>query len=66
MSHCMDLFVEVTNVTKGNTIWAHFTVTGCFPSQICISRPIRKEDVQIETFCCICRATRVGGGPNGS
>ena len=29
-----DLFVEVTNVTKGNSIWAHFTATGCFPSQI--------------------------------
>ena len=29
-----DLFVEVTNITKGNSIWAHFTVTGCFPSQI--------------------------------
>ena len=35
-----DLFVEVTNITKGNSIWAHFTVTGCFPSQICILRPI--------------------------
>ena len=33
-SHCTDLFVEVTNITKGNSIWAHFTVTGCFPLQI--------------------------------
>ena len=40
MSHRTDLFVEVTNITKGNGIWAHFTVTGCFPSQIQISRPI--------------------------
>ena len=39
-----DLFVKVTNITKGNSIWAHFTVTGCFPSQIRISRPIQKED----------------------
>ena len=52
-SHCTDLFVEVSNIMKGNSIWAHFTVTGCFPSQIQISRPIQKEDVQIETFCCI-------------
>ena len=29
-----DLFVKVTNITKGNGIWAHFTMTGCFPSQI--------------------------------
>ena len=33
-SHCTDLFVKVTNITKGNSIWAHFTVTGCFPLQI--------------------------------
>ena len=28
-----DLFVEVTNVTKGNGIWAHFVSTGYFPSR---------------------------------
>ena len=27
-----DLFVEVTNITKGNGIWAHFVFTGCFPA----------------------------------
>ena len=54
MSQRTDLFVEVTNVTKGNEIWAHFALTRCFPSQIQMSRPIQKEDVQIETFCCIC------------
>ena len=54
-----DLFVEVTNITKGNGIWAHFVSTGCFPSQICMSRPIQKEDVQIETFCCIFKHIRI-------
>ena len=34
MSHCTDLFVKVSNITKGNSIWAHFMVTGCFASQI--------------------------------
>ena len=29
-----DLFVEVTNITKGNSIWVYFTATGCFPLQI--------------------------------
>ena len=58
-SHHTDLFLEVTYVTKGNSIWAHFTVTGCFPLQICILRPIQKEDVQIETFCCIFKHMRV-------
>ena len=48
-----DLFVEVTNVTKGNGIWAHFVSTGCFPTQIQLSRPIQKDDVHIETICCI-------------
>ena len=34
MSCCTDLFVEVTNITKGNSIWAYFTANGCFPLQI--------------------------------
>ena len=58
-SRCMDLFVEVTNVTKGNGIWAHFVSTGYFPSQIQISRPIHKDDVQIETVCCIFKWIRI-------
>ena len=51
MSRRTDLFVKVTNVTKGNGIWAHFASTRCFPSQIQMSRQIQKEDVQIETSC---------------
>ena len=53
------MFVEVTNVTKGNGIWAHFALARCFPSQIQMSRQIQKEDVQIETFCCIFKCIRV-------
>ena len=53
MSRRTDLFVEVTNVTKGNGIWAHFVSTRYFPSQIQLSRLIQKDDVQIETVCCI-------------
>ena len=49
----------MTNVTKGNGIWAHFASTGCFPSQIQMLRPIPKEDVQIETFCCIFKRIRI-------
>ena len=48
-----DLFVEVTNVMKGNTVWAHFMATGYFPTIIHLSRPIPKESVRIETRCCI-------------
>ena len=53
MSRHTDLFVEVTNITKGNGIWAHFASTRYFPSQIQLSRLIQKDDVQIETVCCI-------------
>ena len=49
----------MTNITKGNGIWAHFALTRCFPSQIQLSRPIQKDDVQIETFCCIFKCIRV-------
>ena len=58
-SRCTDLFVEVTNITKGNGIWAHFVSTGCFPTQIQLSRPIQKDDVQIETVCCIFKWIRI-------
>ena len=58
-SRCTDLFVEVTNVTKGNRIWAHFVSTRYFPSQIQLSRLIQKNDVQIETVCCIFKWIRI-------
>ena len=59
MSRCTDLFVEVTNVTKGNGVWAHSISTGCFPTQIQLSRPIQKDDVQIEMVCCIFKWIRI-------
>ena len=33
----MDLFVKVTNLMKGNTIWAHYTSTGYYPTLIKLS-----------------------------
>ena len=48
-----DLFVEITNVMKGNTVWTHLTATAYFPTNIHLSRPIPKESVRIETHCCI-------------
>ena len=59
VSRHTDLFVEVTNVTKGNGIWAHFVSTGCFPTQIQLSRPIQKDNVHIETVCCIFKQIRI-------
>ena len=45
MSRHTDLLVEVTNVIKGNRIWAHFASTRYFPSQIQLPRLIQKDDV---------------------
>ena len=36
-THRMDLFVEVTNLTKGNTIWVHLTLTGYYPTLVRLS-----------------------------
>ena len=49
----MDLFVEVTNLLKGNTIWAHYTLTGYYPTSIKLSQQVLKENVCITTswFC---------------
>ena len=48
-----DLFVEFTNITKGNTIWAHYTSTGYYPTSIRLSQQIPKENVRINTsWCC--------------
>ena len=53
MSCRTDLFVEVTNLIKENTVWVHFMATGYFPTNIHLSRLILKESVRIETRCCI-------------
>ena len=52
-THRMDLFVEVTNLMKGYTIWTHYTWTGCYPTSIRLSQQIPKENVCIMTsWCC--------------
>ena len=52
----IDLFVEVTNLTKSNTMWAHYThysLTGYYPTSIRLSQQILKENVRITTsWCC--------------
>ena len=42
-THRMDLFVEVTNLTKGYTIWAHYTLTGYYPTSIRLSDKSQKK-----------------------
>ena len=36
-THRTDLFVEVTNLIKGNAIWAYYTLTGYYPTSIRLS-----------------------------
>ena len=48
-THRADLFVEVTNLMKGNTIWTHYTLTGYHPTSIRLLRQIPKEKVCINT-----------------
>ena len=43
-----DLFIEVTNVMKGNTVWAYFLATGYFPTNIHLSRPIPKKVLELK------------------
>ena len=52
--HRTDLFVEITNLTKCNTIWAHYTSMGYYPTSIRLSQQILKEKVFIDTsWCCL-------------
>ena len=45
--------MEVINITKGNTMWAHYTSTGYYPTSIRLSQQIQKENVCITTsWCC--------------
>ena len=37
---------------KGNTVWAHFTLTGYYLTLIRLSRQIPNEKVHIDTSCC--------------
>ena len=58
-THRTDLFVEVTNLMKGNTIWAHYTSTGYYPTLIKLSQQIPKENVCITTWCCCFKTMHV-------
>ena len=52
-THRTDLFVEVTNLTEGNTIWAHYTSIGYYLTSIRLSQQIPKENVCITTSCAV-------------
>ena len=56
-----DLFVEVTNLMKSNTVWVHFTSNGYYPTSIRLSRQIPKENVCIDTSCCCFKMMHMTG-----
>ena len=43
-THRTDLSVEVTNLMKGNTVWAHFMLTGYHSTSIRLSGQIPKKN----------------------
>ena len=51
-AHRKDLFVEITNLMKDNTIWAYYTSTGYYPTLIKLSRQVPKINVCITTRAC--------------
>ena len=51
--HKTYLFIEVTNLMKGNTVWAHFMTTGYFSTNILLSRPIPKKVLELKLTDCI-------------
>ena len=55
----MDLFVEVTNLMKGNTICDHYTPTGYYLTSIRLSQQIPKEKVHIDTKWCCFKAMHI-------
>ena len=59
-THRIDLFVEVTNLMKGNTIWAHYTSTGYYPTLIRLSGQIPKENVHIDISWCCFKMMHIG------
>ena len=61
-THRTDLFVEVTNLTKGNTVWAHFTSTGYYPTSIRLLRQMPKEKVCTDTSCCCFETMHIDWG----
>ena len=54
-----DLFVEITNLMKGNTIWAHYTLTDYYPTSIKLSLQIQKENVHITTSWCFFKTMHI-------
>ena len=52
-THRTDLFGNVTNLIKGNTTWAHYILTGYYPTSIRLSQQMPKEKVHIDaSWCC--------------
>ena len=47
-SYRTDLFIEITNLMKGNTVWVHFTAAGYFPTNIHLSDLYRKKVLELK------------------
>ena len=48
-----DIFLEVTNTTTCQTIWAHLTKVAVYPSQLFISHKLNSNQINMSKFCCV-------------
>ena len=49
----IDIFIEVTNTTTCQTLWAHLTKVPLYPSQLYLGRKVNSNQMNMSKFCCI-------------
>ena len=50
-----DIFVEITNRSKGSAIWAHFKTVGVYPTSLLVTGALQLDDITITPICCFKR-----------
>ena len=47
-----DIFLEITNRSKGNTLWAHLKAVGLYPTSFTVNGQLTIEDIEVTKCCC--------------
>ena len=48
-----DMFLEITNITTCQTIWAHSTKVAVYPSQLFLSHKLNSNQISMSKFSCV-------------
>ena len=48
-----DIFLEITNITTCQTIWAHLTKVAVYPSQLFLNQKLNSNQISMSKFCCV-------------